>query len=453
MKSSEMTEKLLELEVPENATIGKIEKLIDSFFRDEDYSSVFLIDLSNVIYIQTPTTLIYLAQLIYRRDLEGYHTLLRLPKNKKIISILYTWRLFEVIEELTGKKISNFIVGELDRFSNAKFVIGDKEFYLDITRDYFDKYYREDQVKKLVKKGFFSLICEPFNENKQRALVLKKHRRTWYTEKLITDVLQQNLLEDVHIGNLLSNTIIFESLTNAINHPKSDHVVIGSFYDFSNNGNSEDKTDYFTIAIWDDGESIIKTLSDSINSGISIRSEENFELAKKTGYKSWFRIIKEDSTVETEKEYLYYDFLPEKKSNDCEILVSSFFPGTSRLPKGLPKKSNINKSVNNVQKYLTDDIDTSSGTGLGLTFLLKAITHDLNGSIHVRTQNYLLEITRARKGGSIEYNDMFFYKKIDEIYKKDVDFFCKAKLRYYSTRSNSFKGNMLTIKIPLKKYK
>lgn len=447
---------MLELKISKYAYVGRVEKEIYHFFKDKDYSLAFLLDLSDVTYIQTPTALVYLAQFIHKRDLENLRTYLRLPISNKVMIILYTWRFFEIIEELTGKQISYFIEGEIDRFPKTKFEIGEKRFYLDINQDYFDKYYKEDQVKKLVKKGFFSLICEPFKEENQKELTLKKQRRAWSTEKLITDVLQQNLLENVPIGNLLPNTIIFECLTNAINHPNSDHLVIGSFYDFSNGGDTkkgnEDKLGYFTIVIWDDGDSIIKTLFDPIKLGISIRSKEYFELAQKTGYRSWFRIIREDYSKETRNEYFFYDYLPNKKTLDDEILISSFLPGISRLPRILEKKISTNESNNQTQESVEETVDISSGSGMGLTYLLKAVTKDLNGSIHVRTDNYLLEITRARKGGGIvEYNDMFFYKKINEKQKKDVDFFCKSKLRYYPTKGGPFMGNMFTIKIPLKK--
>ncbi len=456
---TETTINILELKISEYANVGRVEKEIYHFLEDKDYSLAFLLDLSDVTYIQTPTTLVYLAQFIYKRDLKNLRTYLRLPISNKVISILYTWRFFEIIEELTGKQISYFIEGEIDRFPKTKFEIGGKKFYLDINQDYFDKYYKEDQVKKLVKKGFFSLICEPFKEENQKELTLKKQRRTWSTEKLMTDVLQQNLLENVPIGNLLPNTIIFECLTNAINHPNSDHLVIGSFYDFSNNEDTKkgnkDKFDYFTIVIWDDGDSIIKTLSDSIKSGVSIRSKEYFELAQKTGYRTWFRIIRKDYSKETKNEYFFYDYLPNKKTLDDdlddEILISSFLPGVSRLPSISKKKINTNESNNQIKENSEEIVDTSSGTGMGLTYLLKAVTKDLNGSIHVRTDNYLLEITRAREGGGIEYNDMLFYKRINEKQKKDVDFFCKSELRYYSLRGGLFIGNMLTIKIPLKK--
>jgi hypothetical protein len=127
---------------------------------------------------------------------------------------------------------------KIHRFPPLKFEIEGKLFYLDINRDYFDNFYREDQVKKLIRKGFFSLMCEPFNMSNQKYLALKKQTRTWSSEKLITDVLQQNLLEQVAIGNLLPNTIIFECLTNAANHPSSNHFVIGSFYDFTNSKNA-----------------------------------------------------------------------------------------------------------------------------------------------------------------------------------------------------------------------
>ena len=77
-------------------------------------------------------------------------------------------RFFEIIEELTGKNIFHFIEGNQNKFPPVKFNIEDKTFYLNINKDYFDKHYKEEQLKNLVKKGFFSLICEPFKEEKQK---------------------------------------------------------------------------------------------------------------------------------------------------------------------------------------------------------------------------------------------------------------------------------------------
>ena len=431
-----------ELKLSEYAYVGRVEKEYQQFLQDKDYTHSFIVDLSEVTYIQI-TTLVYLAQLVYKRDLSNLKTYLRLPTKDDVRIFMFTWRFFEIIEELTGKNIFHFIEGNQNKFPPAKFQVEDKTFYLNINKDYFDKHYKEEQLKNLVKKGFFSLICEPFKEEKQKYLALKKHRRNWTTEKLITDVLQKNLLEDVAIGSLLANTIIFECLTNAANHPESDHLVIGSFYDYTNEDSihkgDSDKKLYFTIVLWDDGDSIVQTLSESINQGNNIRSVDSFEVAKKSGLKSWFRVVRKNFSS-TKGESLFYDYLPTKNSESDEVLLSSFLPGISRKP--------VNKKEGKTNP-IEENVDSSSGTGLGLTLLLKAVIKDLGGSIHVRTDDYLLEITRARTAGSIEYNDMFFFKNLPVTEKWEVDFHCKSELRQYKNSGGTFKGNMITIKIPL----
>jgi hypothetical protein len=440
-----MENETLELKLSEYAYIGRTEKLFHEFYQENDFNKPILVDFMDVSYIQI-TTLVYLAQFIYKREKNGYKTSLRLPLSDEVKIFMFTWRFFEIVEELTGKNIFHFIEGARNRFPIIKHNVGDKEFYLDMNKDYFDKYYKEEQLKYLVKKGFFSLVCEPFKDEKQKYLVLKNQRRTWSTEKLITDVLQKNLLDNKEIGSMLSNTIIFECLTNAANHPESDHLVIGSFCDYTRkeekpkegNNDSKGTSVFFTIVIWDDGHSIIKTLSDAISLDKNIRATDSFEVAKKSGLKPWFRIIRSNYKSTINRESLFYDYLPTKASEEDELLLSSFMPGISRKP--IEKQESINNE---------ESLNTTSGTGLGLTHLLKAVIKDLGGSIHLRTNNYLLEIENARKGGGIQYNDMLFYKKINEEDKKAVDFYCKSALKRYNTKGNSFIGNMITIKIPL----
>lgn len=472
---------MLPLKVSKQATVRNISKEIHDFFSNNDYSQEILLDLSEVRFVQTPGALVYLAQFIYARHHRKQKTTIRLPISEKVMTILFTWRFFEVVEDLTGLDIFRFIEGKRTQFPLQKVSIGDKSFYLNINRDYFDKYYRQDQIRDLVKKGFFSLVCEPFNNESQKSWVLKKQCRTWSTEKLVTEVLQQNLLEDVRIGDRLSNTIIFESLTNAANHPHSDHFVIGAFYDFATEecphckndvvikadgicpscyrhrdlaeGEFSGKYDYFTIVMWDDGDSIVKTLSDSIEAGIIIRASESFEMAKTSGYRSWVRLIKNDYTNVSSKEFLYYDYLPDKSSCKDEILTSSFLPGVSRLP--IPKNHHGDKSADDslphdIEKI--DNVSTFSGTGMGLTYLMKSVVKDLNGSIHVRTDDYLLELNRARKAGGIQYNDMFYFKQLPEKDVKEVDYYCKAELNFYKPNDDKFMGNMISIKIPLKRH-
>ena len=428
-----------EFKIPKIAKIKGVQLAFSSYLKNNKYNSPLLIEMSEVMFIPLPiTTLVYLAQLIYKREKLGLVTKLRLPVNVNVRTVMFTWRFFEIVEELTGHKIFHFLIEKIDQFPQSKIQIEDKDFYLDINRDYFDNYYREDQLKHLVRKGFFSLICEPFSEDRDRLLALKRQSRYWTTERLITDVLQANLFEKAAIGNLLANTIIFECLTNAANHPNSDHLVVGSYYDYNNiKSRNKDKKLFFTIVLWDDGDSIIDTLSESIKLGNNIRAKESFEVAKKSGLKSWFRVVRKNY-ISKKLESIFYDHLPTKEAENDEILLSSFLPGISRKP------------INSEDKL--NGMSTSSGTGIGLTLLLKAVVADLGGTIHLRTKNYHLELAQARAGGGVETNDILYYKRLpfDADKEKNVDFYCKSELHQYEDDSSSFLGNMITIKIPLR---
>ncbi|MFS4491842.1 hypothetical protein [Maribacter sp. 2308TA10-17] len=438
MTTIEKENSYLEIALPEYSYVGRVEKHFHEIYDSNSYSRTLVISFEDVSYIQL-TTLVFLAQLIYKREKTNLRTRIKRPLENDVRIFLFTWRFYEIIEELTGKSIHQFFVNQSIETSKPTFLIDGVTYFVDLSKDFFSKYYKEEQLKSLVKKGFFSLICEPFKEEKQKLLALKKQRRKWTTEKLITDVLQKNLIEKQPIGNLLANTIIFECLTNAANHPSSNNLVIGSFYDYTKNSRSKTGKRYYTVVLWDNGDSIIKTLTDSILDLKNIRAEESFKVAKKANLKSWFRIVRKNYNNEVENEDLFFNYLPNKNSSPDEILLSSFFPGISRMPNNDLSENTVTHS----------DFDTTSGSGLGLSLLLKAVIKDLQGSIHLRTDDYLLEITPARKGGAIEHNDLLFFKRKYENGAEDVDFKCKCSLRKYETNELKFMGNMITVKLPL----
>lgn len=437
------------LRISNPAVIGSLEENFELYFNNNAYEKPIVIDLSDITFIEI-ASMVYFAQLIQKRDSDERQlsTRLILPESDSVMVILHTWRFFEIIEELTGKHISNFVEGEFEKFRELKLEIENKTYYKDINNDYFEKYYTDKGVKILIKKGFFSLVCLPFKTEKEKRLALKSQRLEWRVDKLIADVLERNLFHKVELGNLLANTIIYECLTNAARHPKSSNLVIGSFFQSKKIilENQKKIQEYdFTIVFWENGKSIIDTLKEPILLGENIRSDESFRLAESSGLTSWFKLKRDYKTL-SDKTALYYDFIPSKemvveKEFDDEILVSSFFPGISRDPERKQPLFEKDGSINESDQNIHDEIEEAYGPGLGLTFLLDAVVGKLEGTLSVRTNKYFLNIKKASS---------LIEKEFHKIKIKDVDSLYQAKLVKRDGDKNNFVGNMITIRIPLK---
>lgn len=437
------------IKISNPAVIGGLEIDFENYFKTNSFSSPLFIDLSSISYIEI-ASMVYLAQLIQKRECDErkLQTKIILPESDNVMVTLHTWRFFEIIEELTQKHISNFIEGEFEKFRELKLEIEDKTYYKDINNDYFDKYYTDIGIQRLIKKGFFSLVCIPFKTEKEKRLAVKSQRLQWRTDRLISDVLERNLLHQIELGNLLANTIIYECLTNAARHPKSKDLVIGSFFQskkiIEEYGKKIQEID-FTIVLWENGMSIIDTLKEAILVGENIRSQESFELAKNSGLTSWFKLKKEYSSISPNTS-LYYDFIPDKETVsknivDDEVLVASFFPGISRDPQRKQPMFEKDGSIQESENFVPDEIEESYGPGLGLTFLLDAVVGRLDGTLSVRTNEYFLNI---KKGNRIVRNEF------NKIKTKNVDSVYQAKLIKSNINENAFVGNMITIRIPLK---
>ncbi|MBI4650992.1 hypothetical protein HY745_06870 [Candidatus Desantisbacteria bacterium] len=401
--------KPIKIKISSSAVVGNIESNFADYFSENKFNQSWQIDLSTVDFIEI-ASMVYLAQLIYRRYKQNIETKIILPISSSVLIILHTWRFFEIIEDLTNIKILNFIDGEFEKFSEVKIEIGGKTFHKDINKDYFEKYYSDKSINELIKKGFFSLICLPFKTMEEKEFALKNQRIQWNADKLISDVLEKNLLLNVEVGNILANTIIYECLTNAAHHPQSDYLVIGSFFDLKKTSKKENVIYYFTIVIWDNGNSIIKTLKDSIDNGKNIRAEKSFLLAKTHSLTSWIKLTRNYIST-SNNNFLYYDFIPDKKTDKDEIFVSSFFPGISRDPN---REQNLSFENNSTNKEAIEKHDP----GLGLTYLLNAVIEKLNGNLSVRTNEYFLNIKKGNKNIISEFESL---KSKSVAYKADLE--------------------------------
>ena len=427
----------IKLEGP--AVIGAVEQQFNANLPDGLFQSPIVVDMSDVSFIEI-ATMVYLCQFIHKRIKNGLRTKLVLPGSTDVLMTLHTWRFFEVVEELTRKPITDFVDGDAARFKNIKVEIGGKAFYKDISTDYFDKFYADKGIQNLVRKGFFSLVFIPFETGKEKRFALRSQRLQWTSDQLISAVLERNLLQDVEVGSLFANTIIYECLTNAARHPRSDSLIIGSFFDFKRRSKQDKKNYHFTIVLWDNGRSIVDTLRDAIKEGGDIRSTPSFLLAQKSGLTSSFIMNRKFASNSTSN-FLNYDYVPTAETADEDLLVSSFFPGISRDPSRKHRLFENRDGTVEPREPGDDQLEEKYGPGLGLTFLLDAAVKRLGGEIAIRTKSLIVNIKAAPKGLLGHYRNMGI---------KDVDSIYKVKIAEHTGPDNEFVGNMITIRIPLK---
>lgn len=420
------------ISIPRYSTIGKIEDTFNDYFEKKSISEDLLIDLSGVNFIEL-TSMLFLSQVVTSRFIMGFNTMLTLPKTEQTLMMLYTWRFFQIILELTNTDDISVFVKDSHIIKSLELKYKGNYYGKDLHNDYFRNYYTEEGIKLLVNKGFFSFVCLPFKSNADKLSVLRSQRLKW-SQDLISAVLERNLFNNVEVGNILANTVIYECITNAARHPNADHLVIGSFFDKKKKSKKEGTEAFFTISIWDDGNSIIKTIKNNIDNNIQVRNDKSFNLAVELGLTSCMLI--EYDALKPINNVMKYDYIPDQNSQDYEVLLSSFLPGISCNTKrdGLLYNDNDKNQNEELEAFLNDTI----GPGLGLTFLLHAITSKLNGSVSVRTSEYFINIKdsgnkrKKNVNTNIEYNvaSLFSVKIVKSNY--------------------NFQGNMITLRIPLK---
>ena len=122
------------------------------------------------------------------------------------------------------------------------------------------------------------------------------------------------------------------------------------------------------------------------------------------------------------------------KGDKGKLLLSSFFPGVSRDPKGL---------VNWINSPDPEDRDELyKHPGMGLTTLINAAVDLMGGQVSVRTSNYFLNIKTPTDPTPLnEYKKLSADNKYNQFYQ--------AKITRLNPESNLFDGNMLTVRIPL----
>jgi hypothetical protein len=434
--------------VPEIATVAAIERgFCDLFNGVEDYVDEIVLDFRTVWFIEPSTSTSYLIAMLYTCNKKGYKFRIIPPKNNGVKIVLYSWRFFEVLEEITAIPISEFAPDIKREFSRGiEFRLGSTinktlKYYQDIDtseiQSFFKKkYLGQDSVYFLTAyEKFFPLLSLNFSTNEFKQQEFINEKRRWKNAELINHILNNNF-NNIEIKDEISEDVISETISNAIIHSNASKFFTGSFFPFSDNQPDENEVFYFTINFWDNGESIIDTLGLPLKNNQNVKSldaEKHFQLVTKNKNQIEFLLKKKGQYIEdlfTASSDLHPNL------DEEHILLAAFFPGVSRLPNRQP------------------DLFNPFPAGIGLSYLTNTVINKLSGEIAIRTKKYFLNIRNLSNYDKDQYIKNFKISEMKKPKRKEIfdenSTYYSAKFTEYDNRMPEFIGNMVTIRIPLR---
>lgn len=471
------------IELPEYSAIGAVEKTFDLFFQSHRENTDFkklVISLVNVAWIDI-STLTFLISITYKRNKENKITKYILPKSNNpkktdVLIFLHTWRFFEVLQEITGVKIQEYLhdprsfesiicfVPITNKDGSTDEVVEETPRYLNLAKDYFRKFYQDDEGLKSLHfdKNFFPLISKPFKSLSEKSQTLKETLTEWNKDSLIVSVLESNLnsknsskdegqmireANQMSIQNKLAHDVIKESLTNSIKHPNADLLTISSYFDKSGK--------HFTIVIWDNGSSIVQSLRSGLKNHGTIRNSTNSinDLNPSYFLTDGTENQRDLDAIDVDSKLFFSDDLPTLDDPDWRFLLASFYPEVTSKP----------TQISNFPVDLEQQTEDAFGdkTGMGLTVLLDSIIKVFDGTVTVRIDNQLITIKRIenqflhtiyrKKKHEIYLQPLlkrYINEKIDKTSLKKTNFIYQVKIVNKNIMPY-FCGNMLTLRIPL----
>ncbi len=500
--SIRITNSSITIELPEISSIGNVELQFDSIFQkdaDNEKLQTLIISLANVKWLDI-SSLTFLISITHNRNRNGKVTKYILPsedndKKNEILIYLHTWRFFFILKEITDKQIKDYLLNPQSFESIINFSIKNKNglieeiieetpLCINLVKDYFRKFYDGDEGLKTLHfdKKFFPLISKPFKTLSEKSRTLNDTLSDWKEGSLIVSVLEQHInnrknpngnsekeeldkninnkrtvnrsyenvinMNDITIQNKLANDVIKESITNSIRHPKADILITGSYFD--------KKGKYFTIVIWDNGQSIIESLINGLKKYKTITNSANKNLGDVLNPSYFLTDGSEDrqnyDEINIEKKLFFSNDLPTLNDPEWKFLLASFYPAvTSKPVLHKQEKKDLGQ----------EELDFGDRTGMGLTVLLDSIVKVFDGTVTARIDNYMITIKRI----NTQFQNTIYRKKHNEIFiqpltkryiKDKIDFSNLKKTNFIyqvkivNKKKNSlFCGNMLTIKIPL----
>ncbi|MFN3239566.1 MAG: hypothetical protein ACE37D_21285 [Pseudomonadales bacterium] len=395
--------------------IPQIEDALGELSKSEE--DALVIDLSKATYLDV-TAMQYLIALIRKRQTSGFESSMLLPSGSEGLSVRNAMRRWGMAKAI-GDACESLKFSDLVEPSELKYFRGrggDKQKgYEGIV----DTYETPDGriTARINAHRFYGFKTWLANQYRDPHRLVREATNSWPTQA-VKSVLDIRLnIDDEQASGLFSRgdadfiarinpsdyargRIFYEAISNAVRHPGAK--VIQTVSHMSPND------DFFTFTFWDDGASMQETLIAAVNSEAGYQAEvksgieKNYEVTIREGDSNEILLLNNNHKLG-------------RTSKAWEYFLATIFPGTTRDPKG--------RDYTNVKQ----DDGHLALPGMGLYVLIEAATNVLNGQVSFRSADWFMNVKASTEDRTA---------KVSIKSKKHVP---------------SFLGNMVTVRLPLKK--
>lgn len=411
------------------------------YYQDQSGKGPVLFDFADAEYIEIAALVNCIATLTYLKG-NGIRSFLGFPKEKSLRDFLRVWRFLEAASEATGMPVENLLLPE-DRtrvLNEPQITYTGIGSALDVLE------YDPDWTPcSNTNRSFFEFITfrsptgKPISPDTTFVSAPRCVSAHW-TGPLIKQVLGRHLHQNSPREEV-ARVIIYEAMSNAIRHPEAHLIQVVSKFDRkgrtssatidsveSNKGTRLTSTSEgsLRICIWDDGQSIADTLLPLVKSGRPIRA---FHLPPYMSDRIFVQIRSYKEEILRETVVDQTEEITLAVAHEPHLLLASLYPGVSR---------SIATSVAAVEPF--DGQDTKSlpqlslsAPGMGLYALSRTVLAQFQGQLLIRSGNYRLLLESAHDAYRKQYNVQY-----------------KCKITRYPESFPPFKGNLLTIQLPIK---
>ena len=384
------------VKVTERLTAPALDRSLGAIGADP---ATLLFDLSEVNFVD-PTTLLYLTALLSSLSKRGTTISLELPRSKRVRDLMRRYRFGQALQELLDPPALGLLTEQSTAYT------AEPAIYYQPGHLPAGKARSEERARRRL--AAITVTRQPTPDTAIAGM------KEWMSDDVAA-------LLAAHLGesaDLIGPGIVFEALANAVEHPNASGVVSNGFVDERARGGKG----LLTIAVWDDGESIVSTLRAALLAKRKLRSTT----AKKAlePYNDWYAIFEGESLdgPKSLKRKLFSDFTPDLDSTDPELLFAAALPGISCDParKFAVAPSKLRKPNFNLP-------------GMGLYILTSlAIDSFVGGEVLLRTGPVSANFRRAPL--SVQKDEQCHYR-VGVVHRPDL--------------SRYLVGNLLVVRLPL----
>jgi hypothetical protein len=419
------------IKFPSSVTVDDFDKEIAPFYLKKRTRQPLLLDFAAAKYIDI-SVLFNLISLFKRRDEKGgLETFIGLSKDKKVRDFLRLWRFPKAFFDATRVQLKDVLVTD-----DQEYVGEGQSTYNGFGSGLNALIYDRDWVSSQGKRNFFeftSYLSSPqqqslFTHSKNAIPRLESER---WNNSLVREVLTTHLFKR-KASDDVARVVIYESISNAVRHPKADIIQTTSLFQSarylgSPNMRAASAAGHLRIFVWDDGQAIVDTLEPLVRNNKAIRA---VRLPYPYLYDAIYLQINEFGEESSINSVVQQDVDPPSNASEEEILLASLHPGITRT---------INQRVDEVDPLggpsKPESPDWVKQQGMGLYALTKTALDSYQGRIQIRSGQHRLVLEIAR----------------DKIRKQNAVRY-ECRITRYPDRLPKFKGNLLTIELPIRVY-